>query len=74
MTANVEEWMEFYNVKTKSKVNVNENQVKKQRFTRETSGGKKQTRFALVAEVEGTRLFRFVNQDTFESVKAPELN
>jgi hypothetical protein len=66
--------MEFYNLKTKSKVNVRDNQVKKQRLTRDTSGGKKQTRYALIAEVDGMRMFRFVNQDTFNSVKAPELN
>ena len=67
-------FMEFYNLKTKSKVDVHESHVKKQRFTRETSGGKKQSRFALVAEVDGARLFRFVNQDTFDSTQAPELN
>lgn len=65
--------MEFYNVKTKSKITVDEKHIKKQTLTRETSKGKTQTRYALVAEVDGTRLFRFVNQETFNSVKAPEL-
>lgn len=64
--------MEFYNLKTKSKMDVDEKHIKKQTFTRETSGGKTQTRYALVAEVDGTRMFKFVNQKTYESVKAPE--
>lgn len=64
--------MEFYNLKTRSKIDVPEKQIKKQRYERKTANGKTQTRYALIADHDGTRLFRFVNEETFSSTKVPE--
>lgn len=66
--------MEFYNVKTRSKVNIPDNELKKQKFQRTTSGGKQQTRYAVVAETGGTKLFRFVDEKTYQSLKVPEIS
>jgi hypothetical protein len=69
--------MEFFNLKTKQKVEIPDNQLKKRRSVRMTSGGKRQERYAVIAEVhEGgakpLQLFKFVNKETFDSLDVPE--
>ena len=68
--------MEFFNLKTKKRVNVPENEIKKRRSVRTTSGGKKQERYAVIAEVqEGGKplqMFKFVNKETFDRLNCPE--
>jgi len=69
--------MEFFNLKTKQKVEIPDNQLKKRRSVRTTSGGKRQERYAVIAEVhEGgakpLQLFKFVNKETFDSLDVPE--
>ena len=69
--------MEFFNLKTKLKVEIPDNQLKKRRSVRTTSGGKRQERYAVIAEVhEGgakpLQLFKFVNKETFDSLDVPE--
>lgn len=69
--------MEFFNLKTKKLVNVPETEIRKRRSVRTTSGGKTQERYAVVAEVqEGgkpLRMFKFVNKETFDKLKVPEV-
>jgi len=63
--------MEFYNVKTRRKVEVPEARLRKQRFEAVTSKGI-QTRYAVVAEVEGIKLFSFVDEGTYAALAVPE--
>jgi hypothetical protein len=70
--------VEFFNLKTKRKVDIPDNEIKKRRSVRTTSGGKRQERYAVIAEVhEGGKpmqLFKFVNKETFDSLSVPEVN
>ena len=70
--------MEFYNLKTKKKVEVPDSEIKKSRSVRTTSGGIRQERYAVVAEVDvdgkPLRMFKFVNKATFDSLHVPELS
>ena len=59
--------MEFYNVKTKTKVDVPEGQVRKQKVA--TKSG---ARYQLLAEDAGVKLFKFVSQATFNELNVPE--
>ena len=63
--------MKFYNLKTGSHVDVPDGQVKKMKMTRKTKSGT-QTRYALTAEFQGSKLFKFVNEATFKSTNVPE--
>ena len=70
--------MEFFNLKTKRKVDIPDNEIKKRRSVRTTSGGKRQERYAVIAEVhEGGKpmqLFKFVNKETFDSLHVAEVS
>ena len=72
-TTKSEAKMEFYNVRTRAKVTVPDNQVKKQKLERTTSKGNRQTRYAAVAEADGTRLMRFIDEKTYQSLNVPEV-
>lgn len=63
--------MQFYNLKTRSHVEIPDDQVKKMKMVRKTKSGE-QTRYALTAEYEGSKLFKFVNEATYTSSKAKE--
>lgn len=63
--------MQFYNLKTRSHVDVPESAVKKTKMTRETKNGT-QTRYALKATFEGSTLYKFVNEATYNSTNVPE--
>ncbi|MCW5937192.1 MAG: hypothetical protein KIT11_07795 [Fimbriimonadaceae bacterium] len=64
--------MKFYNLKTRSHVDVPESAVRKTKMVRKTKNGE-QVRYALKAEHEGTPLFKFVNEATFKSTDVPEI-
>ena len=66
--------MEFYNLKTKQKVEVPESQMKKRKSVRTTSKGTRQERYAVVADINGVRMFKFVNKETFDSLHIPEVD
>jgi hypothetical protein len=66
--------VEFYNMKLKRKVSVPHDKLKKQVFSRQGSAGGVQRRYALVAEAEGTRMFKFINEQTFRSLDVPEVS
>ena len=60
--------MEFYNLKTRSRVDVPESEITKHKMVRATKTGE-QTRYAVKAVHEGTPLTKFVSQDTYDSLK-----
>ena len=61
--------MEFYNVKTREKLEIPESDLKK-RVMVQKSG--KRT-YAVTAEKDGVKLFRFVSKQQFETLNAPEI-
>lgn len=63
--------MQFYNLKTRSHVDVPEANVKKKKMIRKTKSGE-QTRYALMAEYEGTTLYKFINEATYKSSNAKD--
>jgi hypothetical protein len=65
--------MQFYNLKTRSHVEVPESDVKKKKMIRKTKSGD-QVRYALTATYEGTPLYKFINQATFDSSNAKEVS
>jgi hypothetical protein len=68
--------MQFYNLKTKQKVEIPESEVKKRRSVRTTSGGKHQERYAAVADVnvdgKPLRMYKFITKQVFDSLHVPE--
>jgi hypothetical protein len=70
--------MQFYNLKTKEKVEIPDSDIKKRRSVRTTSRGTRQERYAVVADqdVDGksVRMFKFVNKATFDSLNVPEVS
>lgn len=63
--------MQFYNLKTRSHVDVPESDVRKTKMVRKTKTGE-QTRYAFTANYNGTRLFKFVNEAAFKASTAAE--
>lgn len=61
--------IEFYNVKTRQKVSIPEERVKKVVFHPKGQGT---TRYAVRAEHEGTPLTKFVSKATYESLNVAE--
>lgn len=64
--------MQFYNLKTRSHVNVPDGDVRKMKMVRKTKSGE-QVRYALTATYQGSKLFKFVNEKTFTSTNVPEV-
>jgi len=60
--------MEFYDVRKRAKVSVPMSQIKKRTYTRVTKNGSRQTRYAAVAEVDGSKLTKFISEDTYNSL------
>jgi len=65
--------MQFYNLKTRSHVEIPDSDVQKKKMTRKTKTGE-QTRYALTATYEGTQLYKFVNEATYTSSSAKEIS
>lgn len=63
--------MQFYNLKTRSHVDVPEADVRKKKMVRKTKSGE-QTRYALTANYQGSTLYKFVNEATYKSSSAKE--
>lgn len=63
--------MQFYNLKTRQHVDVPEANVRKMKMTRKTKSGE-QIRYALTADHEGSKLFKFVNEATYKASSAKE--
>jgi hypothetical protein len=63
--------MQFYNLKTRSHVDVPEGDVRKKKMLRKTKSGE-QVRYALTASYQGSTLYKFVNEATYTSSNAKE--
>ena len=61
--------MEFYNVKTRQKVDIPESGLRK-RILVQKSG--KHT-YAVTGEEGGTKLFRFVSKQVYDDLQVPEI-
>ena len=64
--------MKFYNLKTRSHVEVADSDIKKKKMVRKTKNGE-QTRYALVAEYEGSTLYKFVSEKDYNATNGKEL-
>lgn len=64
--------MQFYNLKTRSHVDVPESDVRKTKMERKTKSGT-QIRYALTAEYQGSKLFKFVNEATYKATNVKEV-
>jgi hypothetical protein len=63
--------MQFYNLKTRSHVEVPEGDVRKKKMLRKTKTGE-QTRYAMTASYQGSTLYKFVNEATYNASSAKE--
>ncbi len=63
--------MQFYNLKTRSHVDVPDSDVRKVKMKRQTKTGE-QVRYAMTAVHEGSKLFKFVNEADFTSSTVQE--
>lgn len=63
--------MKFYNLKTRSHVDVPEDKVKKVKMTRKTKSGE-QVRYAFTATHDGQKLFKFVSEKDYKASKAAD--
>ena len=64
--------IEFYDVRTREKVQVPESSVRKVKYERETKSGKTSVRYAFRAEHGGTKLTKFVSEGDWKALDAPE--
>mgnify|MGYP001266919741 CR=1 FL=1 len=63
--------IEFYNVKKRKKVSINDSEIKKVEYKRETTKGV-QVRYAFRAQDDdGTNLTKFVSKADYDKVDAP---
>lgn len=62
----------FYDVKKREKVEVPVSQCYKVRYERETKDGSTQVRYAVKAEVDGSRLTKFVSEADWRELSCPE--
>jgi len=60
--------MEFYNVKTRQKVDIPENDLRKRTIVQKSG---KHT-YAVTGEENGTKLVRFVSKQQYDSLQVPE--
>lgn len=64
--------IEFYNVKKREKVSVDESTVTKVKYERTTKAGKPSVRYAFRAVDDGTKLTKFVSESDWKALDAPE--
>ena len=60
--------LKFYNLKTRSHVEIDEKDITKHKMVRPTKTGE-QTRYAVKATYEGTPLTKFVSKDNYDALK-----
>ena len=61
--------IEFYNVKKKSKVSIDESKVEKKTYESTSKSGKKITRYAFASvDEDGTKLTKFCSKEAFDSI------
>ncbi len=63
--------IEFYDVKERKKVKVEEKDIKKTTYERKLKDGSVQIRYALRAKVDGRQLTKFSSKAEWDKIKAP---
>lgn len=64
--------MEFYDVKSRSKVKIAESAITKKKMVKKTGKGT-QTRYALIGKHDGRDLWKFVNEEVFNKMNVQEV-
>ena len=65
--------IEFYNVKKRKKVKIDEKSVQKIKYLRKTTKGEEQVRYAVKAvDDDKTNLTKFLSKADWEKLSAPE--
>ncbi len=64
--------MQFYNLKTRTHVDVPDADIRKKKMTRKTKSGE-QVRYALTANHGGVSMFKFVSEAVYKASSAPEV-
>ena len=65
------EQYEFYDVKTREKVKILQQNLKKTRYERELKDGNTQVRFAIRADHDGRKLSKFCSKKEWETLTVP---
>lgn len=63
--------MQFYNLKTRSHVEIPNSDIRRMKMVRKTKSGE-QTRYALTAEYQGSKLYKFVSEATYKASNAKD--
>jgi hypothetical protein len=63
--------IEFYDVKKREKVQIDESDVTKTTYERQGKDGKTQVRYAFKAVNEGTKLTKFASKEDWDALDAP---
>ena len=64
--------VQFYDVKKRAKVDVPVSNCWKTKYERPTKDGGTQVRYAVKAEMEGSKLTKFVSKDVWDTLSCPE--
>ncbi len=65
--------IEFYDVKERKKVSIDESSITKKRYTRTTKAGATQERYAFRGKTaDGRNLTKFVSKANWDALSAPE--
>jgi hypothetical protein len=64
--------IEFYDVKTRAKVSVDESDITKVKYETTTKTGKAQVRYAVRAAYDGRNLTKFVSETDWKSLNVSE--
>lgn len=63
--------MEFYDLKSRKKIDIPAGKVKKKKMERKTKSGT-QTRYALLGDHDGRTLWKFVSEKDYKAADVPE--
>lgn len=66
--------IEFYDVKERKKVSVDEKDITKTKYERKLANNTQQTRYAFRAKVKGRQLTKFCSKADWDKVNAPVEN
>lgn len=64
--------IQFYDVKNKEKVFVEENTIQKIKYIKKNNG-KERITYAIKAELNGVKLIKFVSQNDWNGLNVPEI-
>ncbi len=65
--------MEFYDLKSRSKVDIGDSDMTKKKMVRKTKTGE-QVRYALMGNYQGRVLYKFVNEKTYNDTNVKEVS